>query len=137
MDAEKQFPGHFRSGPKSMNFQQNRSFLSRGNFGANFQERKSHIETPAEACYRSSETVGVWQTTHSGAPLTARTPARVQDIRTRLEQSPQKSTRRMSQEVWISSSVMRVIHSDLKLFPYRVQVLDAQSQANKNQRYEF
>ena len=32
---------------------------------------------------------------------------------------------------------MRVIHSDLKLFPYKVQMLQAQSQANKNQRYEL
>ena len=32
---------------------------------------------------------------------------------------------------------MRVIHSDLKLFPYKVQILQTQSQANKNQRYEL
>jgi len=139
MDAEKQFPCHFRSGPKSLNFQQNRSFLSRGNFVANFQEGKSYIRDTSRSLiqkFRDSGSVAN-NKTHSGVPLTARTPAGVQDIRTRLEQSPQKSTTRMSQEVWISSSVMRVIHSDVKLFPYKVQVLDAQSQANKNQRYEF
>ena len=32
---------------------------------------------------------------------------------------------------------MKVIHSNLKLFPYKVQILQAQSQANKNQHYEF
>lgn len=75
--------------------------------------------------------------THSGARLTARTSARVQDLRTWLEQSPRKSTRRLSQEVGISSSVTRVTHSDLKLFPYKVHMLSAQSQANKDQDYKF
>ena len=32
---------------------------------------------------------------------------------------------------------MGVIHSNLKLFPYKLQILEAQSQANTNQRYEF
>lgn len=32
---------------------------------------------------------------------------------------------------------MGVIHSNLKLFPYKVRILEAQSQADKNQRYEF
>ena len=32
---------------------------------------------------------------------------------------------------------MRVIHSDLKLFPYKVQIPEAQIQANKNQRCYF
>jgi len=65
----------------------------------------------------------VLQTTISDARWTARTPARVPDVRT---------------QVGISrTSMMRVIHSDLKLFPYKVQILQAQNQANKNQHYEF
>jgi len=31
---------------------------------------------------------------------------------------------------------MKVIHSNLKVFPYKVQILQAQSQVNKNQLYE-
>ena len=31
----------------------------------------------------------------------------------------------------------RIIHDDLKLFPYKVQILQAQTQANKTERYEF
>ena len=64
--------------------------------------------------------------THSDARLTTRTLALVQDLRARLEQSPQKSTRRLSQEVGVSrSSVMTV----------KAQILEAQSQANKYQPY--
>jgi hypothetical protein len=51
---------------------------------------------------------------HSGPMLSARTPANVQAVRAHLEQSPRKSTRRLSQEVGISrTSVIRVIHNDL------------------------
>ena len=75
---------------------------------------------------------------HCGPKFTARTPAHVQDVRARLQQSPRKSTRRLSQQVGISSrSVRRIIHGDLKLFPYKVQILQAQTQANKIERYEF
>ena len=70
--------------------------------------------------------------THSGARLAARTLARVLDVRTGDEQSSPKYTRRLSQEAGISKScVMRVTHSDLKLFPYKVRILQAQSQARR------
>lgn len=31
----------------------------------------------------------------------------------------------------------RIIHSDLKLFPYKVEILQAETQGNKTERYEF
>ena len=63
---------------------------------------------------------------HIGPPSTATTPPHVQDVRAHLEQSPRKSTRQLSQEVGISrTSVRRIIHGDLKLFPYKVQFLQA------------
>ena len=36
-----------------------------------------------------------------------------------------------------SRYVRRIIHDDLKLFPYKVQILQVQTQANKTERYEF
>ena len=71
--------------------------------------------------------------------MTATTPAHVQDARACLEALPRKSTRRLSQEVGVSrTSVRRIIHKDLKLFPYKVHILQAQTQANKHvlKRYE-
>ena len=75
---------------------------------------------------------------HSGRQVTVRTPANVQAVREHLEQSPRKSTRRLSQEVGISrATVQRVIHNDLKLFPYKVQILQKQTDVNKRERVEF
>jgi hypothetical protein len=75
---------------------------------------------------------------HCGPKVTARTPANIQDVRDHLEQSPRKSTRRLSQQVGISrTSVRRIIHCDLQLFSYKVQILQAQTEANKTQRFEF
>ena len=75
---------------------------------------------------------------HFGPKVTARTSASVQDVRDHLEQSPRKSTRQLSQQVGISrASVRRIIHSDLKLFHYKVQILQAQTKANKTEHFEF
>ncbi|XP_076043750.1 uncharacterized protein LOC143026855 [Oratosquilla oratoria] len=73
-----------------------------------------------------------------GPKVTARTPANIKDVRDHLHQSPRKSTLRLSQEVGISRiSGRRIIHSDLKLFPYKVQIIQAQTEANKTECFEF
>ena len=75
---------------------------------------------------------------HSGRPLSARTPNNIQTVRERLEESPRKSTRRLSQEVGISrTSVVRILHTDLQLFPYKIQVLQSQTDRNKAERLAF
>ena len=75
---------------------------------------------------------------HSGRYVAVRTRANVQAVRKHLEQSPRKSTRRLSQEVGISrTTVQRIIHNDLKLFPYKVQILQKQTDVNKEERSEF
>ena len=75
---------------------------------------------------------------HSGRPFSATTPANIQAVRDRLQQSPRKSTRRLSQKVGISrTSVRRVIHKDLTLFPYKMQILQQQTNVNKRERLEF
>ena len=141
MDAEKQFSVQERTKIVQPYLATKSVVLIQRQFRRKFPGRKiPHRNTIKSLIqkFRDTGSVANNNKTHSGARLTARTPARVQDVRTRLEQSPRKSTRRLSQEVGISRSfVMRVIHSDLKLFPYKVQILQAQSQANKNQRYEF
>ena len=72
---------------------------------------------------------------HSGWYVAVRTRANVQTLRKHPQQSPQKSTRRLSQEVDISrTTVQRIIHNDLKLFPYKVQILQQQTDANKEER---
>ena len=66
---------------------------------------------------------------HSGQQVTVRTPANGQAV---------KSTRRLSQEVGTSwATVQRVIHTDLHKFPYKVPILQKQTDANKRERVEF
>ena len=68
---------------------------------------------------------------------TFRTPAIVQTVRKHLERSPIKSTRQLSQEVGISrATVQRIIQYDFKLFPYKVQVLQKQTDLNKRECVE-
>ena len=51
---------------------------------------------------------------------------------------PRKSTRRLSQENGISkTSVLRILHDDLKLFPYKIQILQRQTDQNKAERETF
>ena len=90
-----------------------------------------------EKC-RNTGSVGNDNKGQSGWYVAVRTRANVQAERKHLEQSPQKSTRRLSQEVGISrTTVQRIIHNDFKLFPYKVKILQKQTDANKEERSEF
>ena len=87
--------------------------------------------------FRNSASVGNDNKDHSGWQVTVRTPANVQAVREHLQQSP-KSTRQLSQEVGISrATVQRVIHTDLNLFLYKVQILQKQTDVIKRERVEF
>ena len=88
--------------------------------------------------FRNTRCVGNDNKGHSGWYVAVRTRANVQAERKHLEQSPQKSTRRLSQEVGISrTTVQKIIHNDLKLFPYKVKILQKQTDVNKEERSEF
>ena len=141
MDIAKQFSDQERIKIIELYFATKSTVLVQRQFRREFPGRKiphrNTIKNLVEK-FRDSGSVTNNNKGHSGPPSTATTPAHVQDVRAHLEQSPRKSTRRLSQEVGISrTSVRRIIHRDLKLFPYKVQVLQAQTQANKDQRYEF
>ena len=67
-----------------------------------------------------------------------KTDANVDAVRNHFEESPWKSTRLLSQEVDISQITMhRVIYNDLKLFPYKLQIHQIQTNVNKEERSEF
>ena len=141
MDIAKQFSDQERIKIIELYFATKSTVLVQRQFRREFPGRKisnrNTIKNLVEK-FRDSGSVTNNNKGHSGPPSTATTPDHVQDVRAHLEQSPRKSTRRLSQEVGISrTSVRRIIHRDLKLFPYKVQVLQAQTQVNKDQRYEF
>ena len=89
------------------------------------------------AKFRKTESVNA-NKGRSGRPCSVKIPINVQNLRKRLEESPRKSARCLSQEVGISrSSVMRILHDDFKLFPDRMQVLRRQTDGNKAERVAF
>ena len=75
---------------------------------------------------------------HSGRPRSARTDPNIDNVREHLARSPRKSTRRLSQETDLSrTSIMRIMHQDLHMFPYKIQILHAQTATNKAERLAF
>lgn len=99
-------------------------------------DRRTIIRLVAK--FRETGSVANANKGHSGRPRSVKTPNNIQNLRDRLEKSPRKSTRRLSQEVGISrSSVLRILHDDLKLFPYKIQLLQSQTDRNKAERLAF
>ena len=62
----------------------------------------------------------------------------MQKIREKLAKSPRTSLRRLSVDENIPlTSVHRIVHEDLNLYPYKIQVLQQQAPTNRLQRVEF
>ena len=65
-------------------------------------------------------------------------PENIQNLREQHEESPRKSTCCLSQETGISrKSFLRIFHDDLKLFPYKIQILQRQTDRNKAEQETF
>ena len=59
-------------------------------------------------------------------------PENIQNLQERLEGSPRKSTWHLSEEAVISrTSVLRILHDEVKLFLYKIQILQRQTDQNK------
>ena len=75
---------------------------------------------------------------HNGRHRSAIIPENTQNLRESLEESPRKSTRRLSQETDISrTSILRILHDGLKLFSYKIQILQTQTDHNKAEQETF
>ena len=73
-----------------------------------------------------------------GRPRSVRTPENIATVRDAILQSPDRSTRRMSQALNIERrSLRRILKSDLGLFPYKVQVTQTIYATDKFKRLEF
>ena len=65
-------------------------------------------------------------------------PENIHNLRKRHEDFPRKSTHLLSQETGISrTSVLRILHDDLKLFPYKILILQRQTDQNKAEQETF
>ena len=74
----------------------------------------------------------------SGSQKTVRTAQNIERVRETIVRSPQLSSSRLSQILNISqTSVVRILKQDIKMFPYKIQILQTQTDANKAMRVEF
>ena len=65
-------------------------------------------------------------------------PENIQNLRERHVESPRKLIRPLLQETGISRTwVLRILHDDLKLLPYKIQILQRQTYQNKAEREIF
>lgn len=73
-----------------------------------------------------------------GRPRTVRNEENIKIISATIAQDPQQSTRRLAQVVSLKrSSVQRVLKNDLKLYPYKAQVVQQLIPADKVNRVKF
>lgn len=75
---------------------------------------------------------------HSGRPRTARTPDEVERVQDHFLDAPSTSMRSAGYELDMSrSSIHRIVKSDLKLFPYKIQIFQQLSAGNIATRLAF
>ena len=74
----------------------------------------------------------------SGRKRSKRTPQLIQQVKRKIVANPEKSTRRLAQEVHVSqSTIERILRKDLKLFPYKVMKAQELSDTDKDGRMKF
>ena len=74
----------------------------------------------------------------SGRKRSQRTPANVDRVRAALQRSPNKSMRRLGQEVGCSrATAQRIARVDAELFPYKVSIHQTLTEAHKTARKRF
>jgi hypothetical protein len=87
--------------------------------GGNVPSRNSILDW-----YYKFQNTGSVLTTYKGSQKSVRTPENIERVRQAIDQSPQRSTRRHSQSLNLSTrTVRRILHNDLQLFPYKVQIV--------------
>jgi hypothetical protein len=73
-----------------------------------------------------------------GPCLKVRTDEKILIVRDALNKSPNKSLRRLSQQVEISiSSVYRIVKRDLRLYPYKIQLVQTLMPNDYSERIQF
>ena len=139
MDMVHTFSGHDKTNIIESYFSTKSMVLTERVFRKEFPGRKI-------PCRKTNIVKTFWKTGNmrndnkgnSGRQVTVRTPANVQAVREYFQQSPRKSTIRLSQKVGISRAIVeKIIHTDLNLFPYEMQILQKQTDANKRERVKF
>ena len=73
----------------------------------------------------------------SGRPRTASTEEKIEQVRDSVRENPSTSIRKRSTQVAVSRSSMQRILRSLKLFPYKVQLVQQLKPRNYEQRLQY
>ena len=73
----------------------------------------------------------------SGRPRTARTEEKIEQVRDSVRENPSTSIRKQSTQVVVSRSSMQRILRSLKLFPYKVQLVQQLKPQDYEQRLQY
>ena len=75
---------------------------------------------------------------HNGRPRTGRSEEHIDTLKDVIQDNPKKSIRRVSSELNIPrSTVHRILKLDLDLYPYKIQIRQALTNADCNARLDF
>lgn len=101
--------------------------------GGNVPSRSSILDW-----YHKFQNTGSVLTTYKGSQKSVRTPENIERVRQAIDQSPQRSARRHSQSLNLSTrTVQKILHNDLQLFPYKVQIVQQLFPNDFGMRIEF
>ena len=131
IDVVAQFSVHERSNILESYFSTKSVVLTQRKFCWEFPRRKTPCRKTITKIVKKFKNTGSVRNDNKGHGewyVTVRTHANLQAVGKHHEKSPRKSILRLSQIVSISrTTVQRVILNDLKLFPYKVQTLQKQT----------
>lgn len=78
------------------------------------------------------------KTKHRGPNKTVRTPENIARVRASIERSPKRSVRKRAQALRLcKTSLLRILHKDLNLHPYKIQIVQALKPTDYPARLHF
>jgi hypothetical protein len=87
---------------------------------------------------RFEETGSLMNLPHTGRPRSARKEENIERVRASIEDEPQTFTRRRSRELGLSrTSLRRILTKDLKMFPYKIQLVQKLKPTDHPQRLNY
>lgn len=108
-------------------------------FCSHYSVRKAPTKSTILRLVKKFKSVGnVRDKPHTGRVKTARTPDNIERVRQSVLQSPKTSSHLRSLQLQMSeTTVRRVLKSDLQLFPYKIQIKQSLTEADKQSRVQM
>ena len=100
--------------------------------------RKIHLRTIQRQVTKFERELTLRRKTTGGGAKTAVTEKNIKKVEKILDQSPRRSVRNIAKRTKLSkTAVWRILTKELGKYPYRIQMLQEQTAANKQERVDF